>query len=540
MDFWRLELKEDHDKEFILNGITNGFSLIDCDASQLPPAEVPNHKSATNSWNRLKVENRIKAEIEDGNYFVSVSKPRIVSALAAIEKPDGDVRLIHDLSRPEGTSVNDFAVKEDCHYTNLNDALLLCKPNSWMCKVDLKWAYRSFDIKPSERQVTGLQWTFSGKDHQTYLLDGKLPFGARKSPAIYNRITQSVQRMMTRRGFNCCVYLDDFICIEDDKITCQLAFNCLLKLLRGLGLRINWQKVVDPCQCLTYLGIEIDTVKGTLRLDQCKARNLHDLLVAYGKKTRITKKELQSLAGRLCWAVCVHPWLKPFLASLFQAIAMLALPSHKLKISRTMRLDMEWWACCLSKDINVRLIWDQRPGVVITTDSCSVGAGGFCFNDGDFCYINWLLDKPCLANSHINLKELATVWLCLDRWAPAYQGHHFDVYTDSFMTACALNNRYSSNNLASRILRLVAQLIMRHDITITAHFIKGSTNDIADAISRLHSPGQALRLSSLLSDIYGDSEFVYFMPCHMSNVSFNFMLPSLQRMWEHWQVWTMR
>ena len=518
----------------------NGFSLIDCDPTELPPAMVPNHSSATSSHILDKVEKRISAEIADGNYIISDAQPIVVSALAAIEKPDGDVRLIHDLSRPQGTSVNDFAKKEECHYTTLDDALLFCKPKSWMCKVDLKWAYRSFEIPVAERQVTGLKWTFTGNANGTFLLDGKLPFGARKSPAIYNRITKAIQRMMRRRGFNCCAYLDDFICVEDDKNTCQQAFNCLLVLLRRLGLRINWTKVVDPSQCLSYLGIEINTVKGTLRLDQKKATTIHKFLMESMHKTRLTKRQLQSLAGKLTWAANVHPWGKPFLASFFQAIAMLARPDHKFKITKAMQMDMHWWACCLSKDLHVRQIWDQRPGNVITTDSSSVGAGGFCFNDGDFCYTNWLLDKPWLSNAHINLKELATVLICLDRWAAAYQGFHFYVYSDNFMTTCALNNRYSPNSTASTILRLVAQLVIKHDISISAHFIKGDENDIADAISRLHSPGQALRLSSLLRDIFGHHDYVYHMPSHMSNLSFKFILPSLQRMWDRWSTWIKR
>ena len=34
--------------------------------------------------------------------------PKIVSSMAAIQKPDGAVRLIHDCSRSPGKSVNDY------------------------------------------------------------------------------------------------------------------------------------------------------------------------------------------------------------------------------------------------------------------------------------------------------------------------------------------------------------------------------------------------------------------------------------------------
>ena len=539
IDTWRKELHGDPDECFILHGIINGFSLIDTDPSTIPTAIVPNHPSATNPQTLHKVEHRILEEMEDGNYIITQEAPTITSALAAIEKPDGDIRLIHDMSRPLNSSAKDFAIKDECHYINIEDALQFCKPHSYLCKVDLKWAYRSFSIPTIEHMITGLQWTFTGDHHPTFLMDSKLPFGARKSPAIYNRITQAIQRMMRRRGFQVCAYLDDFLCIEDSKESCQLALNTLITLLRDLGLRINWKKVVDPCKCLTYLGIEINSVAGTLKLDQAKAMEICALLRQHLAKKCLSKRLLQTLAGKLNWAANVHPWGRAYMSVFYQAIGILQHSHHKFIITPAMRLNMLWWEKCLAKDIHVRLIWDNRHCVAITTDSSSVGAGGFCLNDGDICYINWILDKPYLANAHINIKELAAVLFCLQRWAPAYQGSHFYVHTDNFMTMCALNNHYSSHPSASRILQEIAQLVIQHDILITAHYIKGALNDIADALSRLHTPGQLLRLSALLHEFHGLS-LGYLLPYHMSTASFTFISPHLQKLHHLFSTWTVR
>ena len=487
-----------------------------------------------------KVEHRIKEEIEDGNYIISPECPTVVSALAAIEKPDGDVRLIHDFSRPADYSVNDYALKDDCQYTSIDEALTMCSPNGYMCKVDLKWAYRSFAIPLAQHTITGLQWTFEGDSHPTFMMDSKLPFGARKSPAIYNRITQAIQRMMRRRGFKVCAYLDDFICCAKDKTTCTMAFNALITLLRQLGLRINWKKVVDPCQCLTYLGLEIDTVKGTLRLDQQKAIHIKQVIMDCMNKKRLSKRQLQSLAGKLNWAAQVHPWGRAFMASFFKSIGLLVKPHHKVIVHSALIKDMHWWITCLSQDLHIRNIWDIRDQVIITTDSSSVGAGAFCLNDGDMCYINWILDKPKFANAHINIKELATVLICLHRWAALYPGHHLDIFSDNFMTICAINNKYSSNSMASDILKEIAALVITHNISITAHYIKGEQNHIADALSRLHSPGQLLRLSSLLQNFFGDKLCYYMLSNHMSLASLKFILPSLQRLLSTYNSWMQR
>ena len=70
---------------------------------------MENYKSATNPVNRPMVEQTIRQEIALGNYVVSPTKPRIVSALGAIPKPSSpEIRLIHDCSSPHGQAVNDY------------------------------------------------------------------------------------------------------------------------------------------------------------------------------------------------------------------------------------------------------------------------------------------------------------------------------------------------------------------------------------------------------------------------------------------------
>ena len=88
--------------------------------------------------------------------------------------------------------------------------------------------------------------------------DTKLPCGSRLAPGIFHRLTQAVRRMMERRGFTVAVYLDDFFLCAPTLSEFALAMSILIKLLRSLGFQINWNKVVDPTQCIVFLGIEID------------------------------------------------------------------------------------------------------------------------------------------------------------------------------------------------------------------------------------------------------------------------------------------
>ena len=97
-----------------------------------------------------------------------------------------------------------------------------------MAKIDLKSAYRSIPIHPSNYAGTGLKWKFKGnKVKFTYFVDTRLPFGGKRSPEIFNRLTQAVRHIMAKKRFNAVVvYLDDFLVIGETKEACQAAFEC--------------------------------------------------------------------------------------------------------------------------------------------------------------------------------------------------------------------------------------------------------------------------------------------------------------------------
>ena len=192
-----------------------------------------------------------------------------------------------------------------------------------------------------------------------------------------------------------------YVLCGKDFDTCQTALNTLLELLRSLGFRINWKKVVNPTQRLVFRGIQLDTVHNTMCLDPPKRQELKQ-------------------------------------------------PSHKMLLSR-IHHELAWWLSCLQLNSNPRLLWDQRPIAQLSSDSNQHAGGAFCYGDWLFC--NWSLDLPHLAKSHINIKELAAIAVALQRWAPALHGHHVVVLTDSTCAAGMLNKGSSSHRTALDLLK---------------------------------------------------------------------------------------
>ena len=77
-------------------------------------------------------------------------------------------------------------------------------------------------------------------DRTVYLRVSKLCFGAKLSPEIFHRLTQTVKRIMARKGYDLFgVYLDDFLAVADSREACAEALSVLIKLLRKLGFAIH-------------------------------------------------------------------------------------------------------------------------------------------------------------------------------------------------------------------------------------------------------------------------------------------------------------
>ena len=453
---WIDNLETDRDRDFIINGLTNGFEIIPSD-SVLKTAETNNYKSATASDVRDKVENQIREEISKGNYVVTHVKPTIVSALGAIPKPDTDkIRLIHDCSRPQFSNVNSYATTQHFSYVTVEKAVSQIKPNSYLAKIDLKSAYRHVPIHPSNYRATGLAWQFQGDQHVTYLYDNKLPFGE-----------------------------------------CELAYYELIKLLTELGFNINWEKAVAPTQRLTFLGIEIDTVLRQLCLPDSKLCELRQLLSDTLLKRSITKRELQSLVGKLNFAARVVFGGRTFLRRIIDVTNTLSRPHHHVRINTSLRADLLWWARFLSVFNGKAFFVASTPTALeeFSTDACPIGGGGFF--QGDWFYTNWATDHPDLTDAHINLKETFTVFLALHRWKWYLRDKWIVVHTDNHTTISALNKGTSRNPQVMQWLRSIFWLSATNNFRITARYIPSKANTVADAISRLHDSAFCRTLKEL-------------------------------------------
>lgn len=486
IETWRCELSQDCDRQFLLDGINCGFRITDQKAD-FDDAYCPNNKS-TQGENKHRVEEQIVKEINRGAYIPVSDKPKIVSALGAIEKDNGKIRLIHDASRPQGKNLNAYVTTNKFQYQTIDNATKLLPKDGWMFKIDLSEAYRVVGIHPECYDATGLQWTFNGDINPTYMVDTRLMFGGAKSPEIFQRLSNAVVRMMKRRGFVCMAYLDDYLGICTNYDECVMAYTTLHELLQSLGFKINESKVIPPCQKLTFLGVDICAKTRTLSLCERKISELDKLLTHWRTKKSATKKELQRIVGKLNWAARVIRGGRTFLRRIITLMNSLTRSSHHTRINTSTRADFLWWSDFIRSFNGKTYFIEECPFPVEYFSTDAAGKGGAGHFGNDWYYANWEIDYPEIVDQDIWIKELFSVVLAARRWANLWQQRHVIAYTDNTVTKYCINSGTSKNSMVMKWLRELFWLSAKNNFYLTSRYIRSEENLISDPLSRLATP----------------------------------------------------
>lgn len=492
---WEKELSYSDGDQALLKGIKEGFTVTNI-TKEIEKVHVQNHKSARE--HRDAVERQIMKELEESRYVLVDSPPTVISALGAIPKDDGSVRLIHDCSRPEGSALNDYAVlNSKIKYQTVQEACELLETGGYMAKVDLKSAYRSVPLHPSQYEFAGLQWTFTGEEKPRYMIDRRLMFGARLSVLHFHQLTQAVRKMLEKREIKVVVYLDDFYITASTFQACQEHLNTTISLLRSLGFSIAWEKIVGPSQTITFLGIEIDSQLMQIRLPYDKVVAYKILLKEYIDRRRASMRQLQRLAGIISFASTVVQSGRPYQQRVFDLLRSVRRPHHKVRLDVDLQNDIAWWLAILDHTNTSPITKTDTPVIEIFTDASQHGAGilwGY-----DWAYFDWEYDLPRMLMKHINVKETVPIIAAAYRWAPKWRNKKVIVYTDNMTARAAINKARSTDPEVMNHIRTLYWIAHFYNFSIQCVYIKGSCNIVADSVSRLRQRGHLMFWLSTLS-----------------------------------------
>ncbi|KAM4691138.1 LOW QUALITY PROTEIN: uncharacterized protein WCC33_015994 [Rhinophrynus dorsalis] len=159
---------------------------------------------------------------------------------------------------------------------------------------------------------------------------------------------------------------------------------------KEVGVPVAHDKTVLPTTKLSYLGIEIDSEEGQVRLPMEKVLKARAAVVGMVAREKVTLREMQGLLGLLNFASRVIPMGRIFSRRLKRATVGVRRPLHKIRITRQLREDLKVWEAFLINFNGVRL-WrgPPRPNMQLQlyTDAAAVGFGAFF--QGQWCAERW-------------------------------------------------------------------------------------------------------------------------------------------------------
>lgn len=401
----------------------------------------------------------------------------------------GKFRLIHHLSWPEGSSVNDGIGDEEAStvYTTLDqvmDRIMRLGKGTWLAKADIQSAFRLLPVHPDDFCLLG--FTFGGK----YYYDMCLPFGCRSSPAKFEEFSTFLNWCIQpgrEEDRDCAHYADDFLIMgAANTDACLIKLNQLQELCVSLGVPLAPDKFQGPSTQIKFLGLLVDTQNMQVKVPPEKIHKAALLLTTLLSRRRIRLRELQSVIGLLNFLCrAVRPG-RAFLQRLVHLTRGVKQPFHCIRLTLGAKADATMWLSFLRHYNGVTAfptqVWEDSSTLKFFTDASTETGYGAYFN-GHWFNGHWPADvikiKPSIAWC-----ELYPIAVALEVWGQRMQNKRVKIFTDN-QSICAVINKQSST--CPRIMALVRSLTLiclHFNIFLRSQHIRGLENVLGDQLSR--------------------------------------------------------
>ena len=473
--------------QLLESGFTSGFPLH-FDGPRCSQ-EAPNLLSAIQ--NPTVVSAKLSKELDAHRIAGPFSSPPFpvfrISPLGLVpKKVEGEFRLIHHLSYPRGSSLNegissDYTTVSYATVENAIDLIKLAGPNCFLAKTDVKNAFRLVPIRPEDYDLLGIYW--QGK----YYYDRCMPMGCSSSCKTFEMFSTALEWIAQNKLHIPYILhlLDDFLIISPSNESCQHQLDTFLMLCSFLGIPMAPEKTVGPSTTLAFAGIELDTVLMEARLPQDKLDKCRDLLSTFLRRRKVTLQEIQSLTGLLNFACTVVVPGRAFLRRLIDLTIAVRKPHFLIRLSKDVKEDLVVWQSFLS-GFNGRSFfladqWKNSNQLELYTDASGAMGYGAVFGR-HWCYGQW---PPSWCHLNIAFLELYPIVLSLHLWGHDMENQRILFFTDNEALVHVINKQSCRDKNLMFLVRRLVLVCLERNICFKAKHIPGVHNVLADALSRL-------------------------------------------------------
>ena len=486
---WKERLVGYEDQE-LLNFLAFGWPVW-YEGDKIPTLGLNNHPSTINFGSHL--DSYIQKELS----FDSLSGPfndppfdwiRLNPCMTRPKKDSDCRRVILDLSFPLGNSVNseiDKRVFDGGPYKlRLPTPLALAEhiahrgENCLLFKIDLARAYRQLPSDPWDWPLLGLSW------ENLIYFDKAIPFCVRHGAMACQRTTEALCYAETSDNDNEAeAYIDDIaeVCGQDLDLA-LLHYNHFLSTIKELGLNVSISKCVSPTIELTWIGATFNSKRMIMFIDKIKVEETLAICNNILSLSKISKKALRSILGKLHHASKLCPPAKRFMNRLLQLLRTMGNRSV-ITISKGAQSDLQWFIDFLGR-YNCRALIRpfQSFSKVLEVDACLIGGGGTCEDSGYFFYAF----PECFQTAGLHIAELEcfNILVGVRLLVEDFRGLSFRVNCDNMASVLALQSGKTRNKFLACVMRDLWFLCALNDINLVVFHKPGVDLVTPDLLSR--------------------------------------------------------
>jgi len=404
-----------------------------------------------------------------------------ISTIFIRQKKDGiSYRLILNLS-----SLNEFIEYRHFKMESLATAISLTKTGCFFGSIDLKDAYYSVPIAADSQKL--LKFYFGGHLYQFTCL----PNGLACAPRIFTKLLKPVYAHLRAKGFESVAYIDDSCLFGQTAAEAKANIMESLHLFEKLGFTIHPEKsVLEPTQCITFLGFMINSCSMTVKMTPEKKESLFELCNAVLKRDTLPIRAVAQLVGKMN-SCCAGLQYGPLFYRTLENEKTAALKSSNgdfdafMQISEAGRRDVSLFM--QTAESGQRPISKSEISLEIRSDASLKGYGGVLIdalsrNEIVRTQGEW---SAAEAKLHINVLELKAAFHCLNDFCNAMSNIHVRLLMDSTTGVCYVKNQGGTRSLqCNSVARQIWDFCKCRQIDLTVSHIPGEINSIADAQSR--------------------------------------------------------
>ena len=424
---------------------------------------------------RLAVTEEVDKLISKGAISkVTPERGQFVSRIFTVPKKDGSRRPVVNLK-----PLNQYILKQRFKMEGVGAVRSIVQEGDWMVSVDLKDAYLSVVMAKQHRKFLRFEW-----ENKLFEFNC-LPFGLSSAPRIFTKLLKPVMALLRRQGTRIVIFLDDMLIMDQSKEQLIAQTKEVIMILQLLGFVVNFKKsALEPKQVMVYLGFLIDSQNMRISLPQEKVQQINQDCEWALRQETLSVRDLSRLIGRMTatmQAVLPAPLCYRSLQRLKnKTFSQTQSYMTRVTLDHCAKEELLWWKTQL-QHWNGKAMIRPTPDIVVETDASLLGWGAV--SEGVRTNGLWSESERSL---HINHLELMAGDFAVKTFARHRTDVHLQLKMDNKTAVFYVNKMGGTkSNALSHSACLLWQWCLQKGITISAEYLPGENNVIADHESRL-------------------------------------------------------